>query len=672
VSVSGDVVVVGAYGDDNLTYYGSAYVFRWNGASWVQEQKFLAAGGAGGDYFGLSVSVSGDVIVVGAPANDVTGSAYVYRWNGASWVQEPKLQAGDGEGADYFGIRVSVSGDLAVVGAYRDDDNGTNSGSAYVFRWNGSSWVEEDKLLASDGEGADEFGKSVSVSGDVAVVGALADDNDNGTNAGAAYVYRWNGSVWVEEDKLLPADGATYDFFGVSVALSGDVAVMGANGDDDNGSASGSAYVIALEGADCNDNGLCDARDIADGTSPDANGNGVPDECENVHNLVQDTYHLTIADAIADANWGDVIMVAPGTYNEAVNFQGKALTLMSSGGPEVTTLDGSGLLQSVVTCADGEDGPTGLSGFTVAHGATDSNGGGMYIRNADPVVFNCIFEDNQAASGGGVYAEDSDAMFSQCAIRLNDATSGGGMGVLQAAPVLTDCVFSDNTANTGGGMFVVQASPTVTDCTFTGNSIIGYGNGGGMCNHSSSPTVTGCTFRGNSATQFGGGMYSELGSPVVTNCAFGANEANWGGGMAYWEVAGSMVTNCAFTGNDAGLGGAMYNYDSDPTVTNCTLSANTASEGGGMCNGTASSPTVANCVFWGNTPDEIHDDTGAATWVGHSDVQGGWPGAGVNNINADPLFINELGPDGTPGTGDENLRVYPGSPCIDDGDNASV
>jgi len=256
VSVSGDVAVVGAWGDDdNGPSSGSAYVYRWDGTSWAQEpNKLLASDGASSDVFGNSVSVSGDVAVVGAYGDDdkgdMSGSAYVFRWNGTSWAQEPnKLLASDGAASDYFGSSVSVSGEVAVVGAFLDDNaNGTTAGSAYVFRWNGTSWVEQRKLVASDGAAGDEFGYSVSVSGNVVVVGACKDD-DNGSNSGSAYVFRWNGTSWVEEpNKLLASDGALVDYFGNSVSVSGDVAVVGAAYDDDNGSYSGSAYVYRWDG----------------------------------------------------------------------------------------------------------------------------------------------------------------------------------------------------------------------------------------------------------------------------------------------------------------------------------------------------------------------------------------------------------------------------------------
>jgi hypothetical protein len=247
VSISGDVALVGAVDEGSNSQEGSAYVYRWNGSSWVEEQKLLASDGAVGNVFGARVSISGNVALVGAAEDEQfpfgTGSAYVYRWNGSSWVEEQKLLASDGASRDRFGLAVSISGDVALVGAVTDDDKGSDSGSAYVFRWSDTSWVEEQKLLASDGAAGDEFGKSVSISGNVALVGTGDEET------GSAYVFRWNGSSWVEEQKLLASDGAAGDEFGRSVSISGNVALVGARNDDDKGTNSGSAYVFRWNGS---------------------------------------------------------------------------------------------------------------------------------------------------------------------------------------------------------------------------------------------------------------------------------------------------------------------------------------------------------------------------------------------------------------------------------------
>ena len=163
------------------------------GSSVISETKLTASDGTAYDFFGNSVSISDDTAVVGAVEDDDkgvdSGSAYVFRYNGSAWVQEAKLTASDGEADDYFGVSVSISGDMVVVGAYGDDGVPANSGSAYIFRYDGNNWVEEAILTASDGAEGDLFGYSVSISGDTVVVGAVFGDDNSVTDSGSAYVF---------------------------------------------------------------------------------------------------------------------------------------------------------------------------------------------------------------------------------------------------------------------------------------------------------------------------------------------------------------------------------------------------------------------------------------------------------------------------------------------------
>ncbi|MSQ08671.1 MAG: hypothetical protein EXR44_05165, partial [Dehalococcoidia bacterium] len=208
--------------------------------TWTQQQKLTASDGAANDFFGYSVAVSGDTAVVGAWGDDsAKGSAYVFTRSGSTWTQQQKLTASDGAAIDYFGYSVAVSGDTAVVGAYGDD---SYKGSAYVFTRSGSTWTQQQKLTASDGAANDYFGGSVAVSGDTAVVGAYGDDSEKGS----AYVFTRSGSTWTQQQKLTASDGAANDFFGWSVAVSGDTAVVGARSDD---SSKGSAYMFVMHTA---------------------------------------------------------------------------------------------------------------------------------------------------------------------------------------------------------------------------------------------------------------------------------------------------------------------------------------------------------------------------------------------------------------------------------------
>jgi len=253
VSVFGDYAVIGAYWDDTSggVDAGSAYVFKRSGTSWTQEAKLLASDSSANDYFGLSVSLSGDYILIGAATKNMgVGAAYIFKRSGTSWTQEAKLLASDGSPNDHFGRSVSLSGDYALVGAYQYDvSGGVDAGSAYVFKRSGTSWTQEAKLLASDGSGYDYFGTSLSISGDYAIVGAYWDDTSGGINSGSAYVFKRSGTSWTQEAKLLASDGSANDYFGYSVFVSEDYAVVGAYWDDTDGVInSGSAYVFKRSG----------------------------------------------------------------------------------------------------------------------------------------------------------------------------------------------------------------------------------------------------------------------------------------------------------------------------------------------------------------------------------------------------------------------------------------
>jgi hypothetical protein len=253
VSLDGDTVLIGApFDDDNGIDSGSAYVFTHTGTTWTQQAKLLASDGAAGDTFGCSVALSGDTALIGAGLDDdngnASGSAYVFTRTGTTWTQQQKLLPSDGHLEDHFGdATVSLKGETALIGAYMDDDNGADSGSAYIFTRTGTTWIQQQKLLPSDGAGNDIFGLAVSLDGDNALIGGEWND-DNGTNSGSAYIFTRTGATWTQQAKLLPSDGKAGDIFGVFVSLNGNTALIGAAGDDDAGSESGSAYVFIRTG----------------------------------------------------------------------------------------------------------------------------------------------------------------------------------------------------------------------------------------------------------------------------------------------------------------------------------------------------------------------------------------------------------------------------------------
>ena len=222
-----------------------------------QQQKLLADDGAADDWFGWSVSVYNDTAAIGALGDDTdngsdSGSVYIFEKNstssGTSWDQAAKITADDGAADDWFGYSVSLSSNTVLIGArYDDTDNGSDSGSAYIFEKNSTSWDQAAKITADDGAADDWFGHSVSLFSNTALIGAHGDD-DNGIRSGSAYIFEYNStstsSSWDQAAKITADDGAVDDYFGHSVSVYNDTALIGAYGDDDNGIRSGSAYIF--------------------------------------------------------------------------------------------------------------------------------------------------------------------------------------------------------------------------------------------------------------------------------------------------------------------------------------------------------------------------------------------------------------------------------------------
>jgi hypothetical protein len=254
VSISGDHIVIGSYGDDEHgAESGAAYVFRRSGDTWHYQDKLVPADYAPSDSFGSCVSVSGRIIVVGTPFDDMrgndSGSAYFFEESGAAWNRAGRAGPLCGKTWDIFGSSVAIDGDYAIVGAPEDDEKGYNAGSAYIFRrLTSRTWLSVAKLTASDGVAYDGFGTSVGISGVYAIVGAEGADA-KGRSSGAAYVFQRSGDIWSQTQKLTAADGDEGDHFGISVTISQDYAIVGAYDDEPNGSRSGSAYVYEHTGA---------------------------------------------------------------------------------------------------------------------------------------------------------------------------------------------------------------------------------------------------------------------------------------------------------------------------------------------------------------------------------------------------------------------------------------
>ena len=214
---------------------GAVHVFVRSGSEWTHQAKVAASDGALFDKFGHAARLDGQYMLVGAPGDDdsgaESGSAYVFIRSGSSWTQQAKLIASDGAAGDAFGYSVAIYGATVIVGAPGAQSSASTSGHAYIFIRSGSTWTMQAKLSASDGTIGDGFGDSVSLYGDTAIVGAYRDD-DSGAGSGSAYVFVRSGSSWTQQAKLTANDGTAGAYFGNVVTFDGRRVVVAANGDD--------------------------------------------------------------------------------------------------------------------------------------------------------------------------------------------------------------------------------------------------------------------------------------------------------------------------------------------------------------------------------------------------------------------------------------------------------
>ena len=226
ISADGVYVIVGAPAPLPAEKGGSAFVYKREGQTLVEQARLVKPGGEEMDLFGRSVAISGDYAVVGVPGHDIgrgidNGAAFVYRRDGENWARQAMLVAGDPGGGDEFGYSVGIDGDYIIVGAQHGDVNGC----AYVFMRNGEEWAQQAKLSGGGGPHADRFGYSVAIDGPYAIVG---DPEDVQNGAGSAYVFVRDGTSWSPQARLSSADGEPMDMFGAAVAIDGNRAVVGA------------------------------------------------------------------------------------------------------------------------------------------------------------------------------------------------------------------------------------------------------------------------------------------------------------------------------------------------------------------------------------------------------------------------------------------------------------
>ncbi|MCU0851460.1 MAG: FG-GAP repeat protein [Candidatus Thermoplasmatota archaeon] len=232
-ALDGDTAIIGALWDDDMGVdAGAAYVFTRTGTTWAQQAKFYPTDAAAGEWFGYSIDLDGDTALISTYDwwNDTVtpGAAYVFTRTGTTWTQQAKLVGSDTLPGDTFGIDVALDDDTAIVGAVNDCEQGDYSGSVFVFTRTGSTWVQEAKLLQSNGTKYDWFGNSVSLEGDTALIAAPNEEEGNIDARGAAYVFTRTGTTWTEKQRLIASDGIRFDYFSGPLCLNGDTAFFGA------------------------------------------------------------------------------------------------------------------------------------------------------------------------------------------------------------------------------------------------------------------------------------------------------------------------------------------------------------------------------------------------------------------------------------------------------------
>lgn len=295
----------------------------------------------------------------------------------------------------------------------------------------------------------------------------------------------------------------------------------------------------------------------------------------------------TIQTAINASQDGDQIIVAPGIYNETLDLRGKAIHLLSSDGPDVTTIDATGIHGCVVACVNNETNDTILEGFTITGGTgANSKGGGMFNSSGSPTVINCLFIDNfldtnELTFGGGIYNENNNQV------------------------VIVGCTFVNNTAGKGGAICNRYNNALIINCNFTSNR--SRDGGSAIYNDESDSTISYSEFYINSTSDKYGAVLSEYSSPVINDCIFKSNSAGSdGAAIANYNRSSSwdnypLIYNCTFDSNTSKYAGAIFNGNKNhASIINCTFIRNRATYNAGAIENSGDYTIILDCIFENN------------------------------------------------------------------------
>jgi hypothetical protein len=369
LSDDGNTVIVGADGEGTGgSGAGAAYIFTRSGTTWSQQAKLMASDAEAGDDFGDAVSISGDgnTVIVAADGEDTGGSgagaAYIFTRSGTTWSQQAKLMASDKQSGDNFGKAVSISnnGNTVIVSANGEDTLYTNAGSAYIFTRSGTTWTQEAKIQASNAANGVGFGDSVSISddGNTSLVGASGEDT-GGLNVGSVYIYTRSGTTWSQEAMIQASDKQSGDSFGKYVSISGDgnTVIVAAEGEDTGADNAGAAYIFTRSGTTWSQQAKIQASDAEAGDNfgkPSISGDG---NTVIVGAIREDTIDT-------DAGAAYLFTRSGTTWSQEAKIQASDATLQDRFGNSVSI---SG------------DGNTAIAGAYTEDTTGDNNAGAAYI-----------------------------------------------------------------------------------------------------------------------------------------------------------------------------------------------------------------------------------------------------------------------------------------------------
>jgi hypothetical protein len=562
-AMSGDTIVIGAYsGNGAASDTGAAYVFEQNegGAdNWGQTAKLTATGGIADDRFGYSVAVDGSIIVVGAPRQDDNGSdagsVYIFARNAGgadNWGQVAQLTASDGGDEDWFGESVAASGDMVLVGAPYDDDAGSASGSAYVFGQNAGgadNWGQTAKLAAAGGTEGDNFGYAVALDRHTLLVGAYG-DSDSGTSSGSAYVFTRRGVTFKEESRPTSPDVAAGDYFGYDVAVDRDIAVVGVPYDDDNGANAGAVYVFARNAGGANRWGQVAKITASDGAAQD-------------------------------------------TFGRAVAIDGNIIVVGADGESSLSSTPGAAYV--FARNAGGADNWGQAAKLTITGGAADDGFGHGVAVAGNIIVVGAPYNDDNGDRSGAAY------VFSRNA---GGADNWGLLTTLSATGVISDDRFGYAVA-ISGDVIAISAEGDDDNGVNSGSVYlfsrnVGSADNWGQTAHISPTDIAAVDFFGKDVAIDGdtlvvGSYDDDDACPWSTNCNSGSayvfrrNE----GGADHWGQAAKITATDSITYDQFGISvaidgdviavGAAY-HDPSPVLTNTGAVYVFARNEGGMDN----------------------------------------------------------------------------------------